>query len=153
MKDRLMGFAPTAFAFKMHSVYFPQSLPPVPNRELAQSLARTDGGRGIHRRSNPAAPLSRPAVINFAPTTNNEKAMHPLKKTARASLAQFIYQWSSPRHSLCCMSLANSSCAENAAATANNILAHETMFRLAIIGDLFTHVIFICLGIPRSTGC
>ena len=35
----------------------------------------------------------------------------------------------------------------DAAATANNVLAHETMFRLAIIGDLFTHVIFICLGI------
>lgn len=35
----------------------------------------------------------------------------------------------------------------DAAGTANNVLAHETMFRLAIIGDLFTHVIFICLGI------
>lgn len=35
----------------------------------------------------------------------------------------------------------------DATATANNILAHETMFRLSIIGDLFTHVIFICLGI------
>jgi hypothetical protein len=35
----------------------------------------------------------------------------------------------------------------NAAATADNILAHETMFRLAIIGDLFTHVIFISLAI------
>lgn len=35
----------------------------------------------------------------------------------------------------------------DAAATANKILAHETMFRVAIIGDLFTHVIFICLGI------
>jgi Domain of unknown function (DUF4386) len=35
----------------------------------------------------------------------------------------------------------------DAAATANNILTHETMFRLAIIGDLFTQIIFICLGI------
>ena len=35
----------------------------------------------------------------------------------------------------------------NAAATANNILAHETMFRLSIVGDLLTAVIFICLGI------
>ncbi len=35
----------------------------------------------------------------------------------------------------------------NAAATAANILAHETMFRLAIFGDLIGHVIFICLGI------
>lgn len=35
----------------------------------------------------------------------------------------------------------------NAAATADSILAHETMFRLAIFGDLIGHVIFICLGI------
>jgi Domain of unknown function (DUF4386) len=35
----------------------------------------------------------------------------------------------------------------NPTATANNILAHETMFRLSILGDLFTGVIFICLGI------
>src|SRR5256884_6974518 len=35
----------------------------------------------------------------------------------------------------------------NAAATAGNILAHETMFRLAIFGDLIGQVIFICLGI------
>jgi hypothetical protein len=35
----------------------------------------------------------------------------------------------------------------NAAATADNILAHETMYRLSIFGDLIGHVIFICLGI------
>ena len=35
----------------------------------------------------------------------------------------------------------------NAAATADNILTHETLFRLGIVGDLFTPVIFICLGI------
>src|SRR6184192_389192 len=35
----------------------------------------------------------------------------------------------------------------NAAATADNILAHETMFRLSIFGDLIGQVIFICLGI------
>src|SRR5213593_5121783 len=35
----------------------------------------------------------------------------------------------------------------NAAATADNILTHETMFRLSIFGDLIGHVIFICLGI------
>src|SRR6059058_897920 len=33
----------------------------------------------------------------------------------------------------------------NALATADNILAHETMFRLSIFGDLIGHVIFICL--------
>ena len=35
----------------------------------------------------------------------------------------------------------------NAAATATNILNHETMFRLAILADLVSQVIFICLGI------
>lgn len=35
----------------------------------------------------------------------------------------------------------------DATATAANILSHETLFRVAIFGDLFTHVIFICLGI------
>ena len=36
---------------------------------------------------------------------------------------------------------------ENAGATAGNILAHETMFRLAVFGDLIGQVIFICLAI------
>src|SRR6266568_1139063 len=35
----------------------------------------------------------------------------------------------------------------NAAATADNILAHETLFRLAILADLVGQVIFICLAI------
>jgi hypothetical protein len=35
----------------------------------------------------------------------------------------------------------------NAAATADNILAHETMFRLSIFGDLIGQVIFVCLAI------
>ena len=35
----------------------------------------------------------------------------------------------------------------NAAATAENIFAHETMFRLAILADLIGAAIFICLGI------
>jgi Domain of unknown function (DUF4386) len=35
----------------------------------------------------------------------------------------------------------------DAAATANNILAHETMFRLANLADLVLAVTFICLGI------
>jgi Domain of unknown function (DUF4386) len=35
----------------------------------------------------------------------------------------------------------------NATATAENILAHETMFRLSIFGDLVGQVIFICLAI------
>src|SRR5438067_9103107 len=35
----------------------------------------------------------------------------------------------------------------DAAATADNILAHETMFRLSILADLVGQVIFICLAI------
>src|SRR5207302_1345843 len=35
----------------------------------------------------------------------------------------------------------------NATATADNILAHESMFRLSIMGDLVGQVIFICLAI------
>src|SRR5438477_4520158 len=35
----------------------------------------------------------------------------------------------------------------NGAATATNVLNHETLFRLWIIGDLWTHIIFICLGV------
>jgi hypothetical protein len=34
----------------------------------------------------------------------------------------------------------------NASATADNILSHEALFRLWITGDLWTHIIFICLG-------
>src|SRR6266404_184740 len=35
----------------------------------------------------------------------------------------------------------------NATATASNILAHETLFRFGIIGELFGSVIFILLGV------
>jgi hypothetical protein len=35
----------------------------------------------------------------------------------------------------------------DATATSANILAHETLFRLSIFGDLIGHVIFICLAI------
>jgi hypothetical protein len=34
----------------------------------------------------------------------------------------------------------------NASTTAENILIHETLFRVSILGDLVGHVIFICLG-------
>ena len=40
----------------------------------------------------------------------------------------------------------------NAAATADNILAHETLFRVSILGDLIGQVIFICLA-SRCIGC
>jgi hypothetical protein len=72
--------------------------------------------------------------------------MHPLKKTAR--IAGVIY--------LSMVIIAPFSMIYvpeklvvrgNAAATAENILAHETLFRLSIIGDLVGHVIFICLAL------
>jgi len=34
----------------------------------------------------------------------------------------------------------------NAAASAENVRAHETLFRFSILGDLFAHVILLCLG-------
>ena len=64
LKDRLMGFAPTAFAFNMHSVNSPTTHPRHIS-ELARSLARTDSCRGISRRSNPVTPLSRTALIHM----------------------------------------------------------------------------------------
>jgi len=72
--------------------------------------------------------------------------MHPTKKTAR--IAGFVY--------LAMVLVAPFSMLYvpgklivhgNAAATAENILAHETMWRSSIFGDLIGHVIFICLGI------
>src|SRR6266851_7538365 len=72
--------------------------------------------------------------------------MHPTKKAAR--IAGFIY--------LSMILVAPFSMIyvpsklivrDNATATAENILAHETMFRLSIFGDLIGQVIFICLGI------
>ena len=72
--------------------------------------------------------------------------MHPTKKAAR--IAGFIY--------LAMILVAPFSMLYvpgklivhgNATATAENILAHETMFRLSIFGDLIGHVIFICLSI------
>jgi uncharacterized protein DUF4386 len=34
----------------------------------------------------------------------------------------------------------------NGTATSKNILAHETLFRFSIVGDLFTHVVLLCLA-------
>ena len=72
--------------------------------------------------------------------------MHPLKKAAR--IAGFIYLsmiFTAPFSLIYVPS--KLIVRGNAAATADNILAHETMFRLSIFGDLIGQVIFICLGI------
>src|SRR6266699_3716404 len=72
--------------------------------------------------------------------------MHPTKKAAR--IAGFIYLsmvFTAPFSLIYVPS--KLIVRGNAAATADSILAHETMFRLSIFGDLIGQVIFICLGI------
>src|SRR5467141_205169 len=72
--------------------------------------------------------------------------MHPLKKAARIAGAIYLTMVFTGPFSL--IYVPNKLIVRgNAAATADNILAHETMFRLAILADLIGAVIFICLGI------
>jgi hypothetical protein len=72
--------------------------------------------------------------------------MHPLKKTARIAGAIYLSMVVTGPFSL--IYVPNKLIVRgNATATADNILAHETMFRLAILADLTGAVIFICLGI------
>jgi hypothetical protein len=72
--------------------------------------------------------------------------MHPLKKAARIAGAIYLSMVVTGPFSL--IYVPNKLIVRgNAAATADNILAHETMFRLAILADLIGAVIFICLGI------
>ena len=72
--------------------------------------------------------------------------MHPLDKAARSAGAVYLsLVFTAPFTLLYVPS--KLIVRGDAAATANNILAHETMFRLSIFADLCTAVIFICLGI------
>src|SRR5256714_13653362 len=72
--------------------------------------------------------------------------MHPLKKAARVAGAVYLSMVFTAPFSL--LYVPNKLIVRgNAAATAENILAHETMFRLSILGDLVGQVIFICLAI------
>jgi len=71
--------------------------------------------------------------------------MHPIAKTARIAGAVYlstlplaIYFWSYLPGKLIARG--------NATVSAENILAHETLFRFSIVGDLFTHVILLCLA-------
>src|SRR5437660_9178009 len=72
--------------------------------------------------------------------------MHPLKKAARIAGAIYLSMIFTAPFSMLYVP-GKLIVRGNAAATADNILAHETMFRLSIFGDLIGHVIFICLGI------
>lgn len=72
--------------------------------------------------------------------------MHPLKKTARIAGAIYLSMVITGPFAL--IYVPNKLIVPgNAAATAGNFLAHETMFRLAILADLIGSAVFICLGI------
>lgn len=72
--------------------------------------------------------------------------MHPLKKAARIAGAIYLSMIIVAPFSMLYVP-GKLIVRGNATATAENILAHETMFRLSIFGDLVGQVIFICLGV------
>jgi len=72
--------------------------------------------------------------------------MHPLKKAARIAGAVYLSMVFTAPFSLIYVP-SKLIVRGNATATADNILAHETMFRLSIFGDLIGQVIFICLAV------
>ena len=72
--------------------------------------------------------------------------MHPLKKAARIAGAIYASMVLTAPFSLIYVP-SKLIVRDNAAATAENVLAHETMFRLSILADLVGQVIFICLAI------
>src|SRR5947207_5591558 len=72
--------------------------------------------------------------------------MHPTVKAAR--IAGFIYLSMIIVAPFCLLYIPRKPIVRgNASATADNILAHETLFRLSIFGDLIGQIIFICLGV------
>src|SRR5213595_2782778 len=77
---------------------------------------------------------------------NERNPMHPLKKAARIAGAIYLSMVITGPFSLIYVP-SKLIVRGNAAATADNILAHETMFRLSILADLVGQVIFICLAI------
>src|SRR6058998_4750 len=72
--------------------------------------------------------------------------MHPIKKAARIAGAIYLSMVITGPFSLIYVP-SKLIVRGNAAATADNVLAHETMFRLSILCDLVGQVIFICLAI------
>src|SRR5216117_4338230 len=72
--------------------------------------------------------------------------MHPTKKAARIAGAIYLSMvFTAPFSLIYVPSILI--VRGDAAATADNILAHETMFKLSILADLVGQVIFICLAI------
>jgi hypothetical protein len=72
--------------------------------------------------------------------------MHPTNKAARIAGAVYLSMVLTAPFSLIYVP-GKLIAGGNASATADNILAHETMFRLSILSDLVGQVIFICLAI------
>jgi hypothetical protein len=72
--------------------------------------------------------------------------MHPIKKTARIAGAIYLSMVITGPFSLIYVP-GKLIVQGNATATAANILAHDTMFRLGIVAALFGQIIFICLAI------
>jgi hypothetical protein len=70
--------------------------------------------------------------------------MHPTDKAARVAGAIYLSMVFTAPFSLIYIP-SKLIVRGNATATANNILAHETLFRLGMVADLISSVIFICL--------
>jgi Domain of unknown function (DUF4386) len=74
------------------------------------------------------------------------KAIHPTNKAARIAGAVYLSMVLTAPFSMIYVP-EKLIVRGNAAATANNILTHETLFRVGIVGELFGAVIFIVLGV------
>ena len=72
--------------------------------------------------------------------------MHPTKKAARVAGAVYLSLVLTAPFSLLYVP-GKLIVRGNAVATASNILTHEMLFRLCIVSELFSSVIFICLGL------
>jgi hypothetical protein len=80
-----------------------------------------------------------------ANTEHLESTMHPSVKAARLAGAVYLSLVLTAPFSLLYVP-GKLIVSGNATATAGNILSHEMLFRLCIVADLFSSVIFICLG-------
>src|SRR6266446_2336147 len=72
--------------------------------------------------------------------------MHPTKKAARIAGAVYLSMVVTGPFSLIYVP-SKLIVRGNAAATADNILAHQTLFNLGILADLVGQIIFVCLAI------
>ena len=81
---------------------------------------------------------------SFVNREKRREGMHPTDKAARVAGAVYLSMAVTAPFSLIYIPRALIVRAD-ATATANNILAHETLFRLGIVADLITSVIFVFL--------